>query len=150
MSNHYAVQALNILSPLLISALTWVATKISKLISARIQNERLRGALLRLDEVVTTVVKETFQVTVDAIKAAAPDHKLPVGVGPTVKQAALAAIKAQLGPKGLAELQGTLNLTEEALDRRLSTKVEAAVYSIKHAATTNGVSKPGDLVPFAG
>ena len=150
MSTNYALQALNVLSPILISALTWVATKISKLISARIQNERLRGALLRLDEVVTTVVKETFQVTVDAIKAAAPDHKLPVGVGAAVKQAALAAIKAQVGPKGLAELGTTLNLTEEALDRRLSTKVEAAVYSIKHAATTNGVAKSGELVPFTG
>jgi hypothetical protein len=150
MTRELAADALNLLSPILMAALTWAATRVSRFISERIRNEKLRGVLLRLDDVVMSVVKETFQVTVEALKAATPDGKLPAATAGTIKAAALTAIKAQLGPKGLGELTETLGLTPDAADRLLSTKVEAAVYSIKHAEHTNGVSSPGGFLSLMG
>jgi hypothetical protein len=105
------------------------------------------GALLRLDDIVVSVVKELKQIRVEALKAAT-GGKLPPEAAGTIKQSAIAAVKAQLGPAGLAELASTLGLAGDAVDKLLSTKVEAAVYGIRHASTTNGAHSPGAFVPF--
>jgi len=147
MTNHIAISAFDLAAPLLVAALTWTATRLSKLISTRIRNERVRAALLRLDDVVIAVVKETLQVTVRAIRATSANGKLPPGTGDVIKRAAIAAIKAHLGPLALAELAAALNLSPEALEHLLSTKVEAAVYTVKQQSSTNGVHEPGELVP---
>src|SRR5262249_18453782 len=96
-----ATDALRILSPLFAAALTWVAAKASQYINARVHNERLRNILSRLDDTVYAVVRELQQVTVEKLKAAAPDGKLTPEVRQMVKGAALAAIREQLGAKGL-------------------------------------------------
>ncbi|SRR6266700_3146727 len=147
MNNDLALSALDVTTPLLVAAFTWVATRLSRLITARIRNERLRGVLLRLDDVVLAVVKETFQVTVEALRAASANGKLPPGAADVVKRAAVAAVKAQLGPIALAEVATALDLSPDALDHLLSTKVEAAVYTVKHPTATNGVHEPGELGP---
>jgi len=147
MTNHIAISAFDLAAPLLVAALTWTATRLSKLISTRIRNERVRAALLRLDDVVIAVVKETLQVTVRAIRATSANGKLPPGTGDVIKRAAIAAIKAHLGPLALAELAAALNLSPEALEHLLSTKVEAAVYTVKQQSSTNGVHEPGEFAP---
>lgn len=150
MIGHFTIRVLDIASPLLVAALTWVASRVSRLISARIRNERLRTALLRLDDIVVAVVKETFQVTVDALRAAAPDGKLPTPVAETVKQAAIDSIKAQLGTLGLVELQKVLGLSESATHDLISTRVEAAVYSLKRATASNGFHAPDGVAASNG
>ena len=149
MTNHIAISALDLAAPLLVAVLTWTATRLSKLISTRIRNERVRAALLRLDDVVMTVVKETLQVTVKAIRAASANGKLPPGTADVIKRAAVAAVKAHLGPLALAELASALSLSPDALEHLLSTKVEAAVYTAKQQSSTNGVHDPGDVVQAA-
>ena len=145
MTNHIAISALDLAAPLLVAALTWTAARLSKLISTRIRNERVRAALLRLDDIVIAVVKETLQVTVKAIRSTSSNGKLPPGTGDVIKRAAVAAVKAHLGPLALAELSAALNLSPDALEHLLATKVEAAVYTVKQQSSTNGVHDPNDL-----
>jgi hypothetical protein len=147
MTNHIAISAFDLAAPLLVAALTWTATRLSTLISTRIRNERVRAALLRLDDVVMAVVKETLQVTVKAIRATSANGKLPPGTADVIKRAAIAAVKAHLGPLALAELASALGLSPDGLEHLLSTKVEAAVYTAKQQSATNGVHDPSEPVP---
>lgn len=147
------LEVFKVLSPVLLAALTWVAAKLGQLINARVRNEYLRGVLARLDDTVFAVVREVHQVTVDALKAATVDGKLPPSARDTVKQAALNAIKAHLGVRGVAELAKVLGLDGPAVDRLIGTKIEAAVHDIKtQQRMMNGVnhppSVPVDALPF--
>jgi hypothetical protein len=144
-----ALHIFQIGSPVLIATLTWLATKLAQLIQARVKNEYLRGVLLRLDDTVLTVVREIHQVSVEALKAAAPDGKLTPEVKAMVKRSALDAIKKHIGPKGLGQLARVLGIDGEAVDKLIGTRVEAAVHDLKHARTLNGVNKGGDHYPFA-
>ncbi len=150
-----AVQVFQLLSPVLLAALTWMAAKVAQLINARVKNEYLRGVLVRLDDTVLAVVREVNQVTVDAIKAASVDGRLPPGAREAVKNAALTAIKSHLGPKGIAEIAKVLGLKTDGLDRLIGTKIEAAVHGLKtEQKVLNGVNhhatSPVDAVPFPG
>jgi hypothetical protein len=144
------LKVLEILSPVLLAALTWVSAKVAQLISAKVKNEYLRGVLGRLDDAVLAAVREVQQVTVDAIKAASADGKLTPEERARVKQVAIDAVKSHLGAKGLAELARILGLEDGAIDKLLSTRVEAAVHDLKVArAKVNGVSGTiGEQLPF--
>lgn len=149
-----ALSVFKVLSPVLLAAFTWVATKLGQWINARVRNEYLRGVLLRLDDTVVAVVREVHQVTVDALKAATVDGKLPPGTRETVKQAAIGAIKSHLGTRGLADLARVLGLDGPSVDRLIGTKIEAAVHDIKtQQRMLNGVNHappPSDAVPYPG
>jgi hypothetical protein len=143
------------LSPVLLAAVTWVAAKLGQWINARVQNEYLRGVLVRLDDAVLGVVREVHQVTVDALKAATVDGRLPPAARDSVKQAALNAIKSHLGARGVKDLARVLGLNPESVDRLIGTKIEAAVHDLKtQRRMLNGVhhpqSEPVDVVPFQG
>ena len=144
-----AVYILQIGSPLLIATLTWLASKLAQLIQARVKNEYLRGVFLRLDDAVLTVVREIHQVSVDALKSAAPDGKLTPEVKEMVKRAALEAIKKNLGANGVAQLVKVLGINTEAVDKLIGTRVEAAVHDLKHARVMNGHNKGAHDIPFA-
>lgn len=144
-----------VLSPVLLAAVTWVAAKLGQWINARVRNEYLRGVLVRLDDAVVSVVREVHQVTVDALKAATVDGRLPPAARETVKQAAVSAIKSHLGARGLSEVARVLGLDAPGVERLIGTKIEAAVHDIKtQQRMLNGVnhppSVPGDAVPFPG
>jgi hypothetical protein len=47
-----------LLAPLLLAAVTWAAGALAKLITAKVGNEWLKAALVRLDEAVATAVRE--------------------------------------------------------------------------------------------
>jgi hypothetical protein len=119
------------LSPVLLAAVTWVAARLGQLINARVRNEYLRGVFVRLDDAVLGVVREAHQVTVDALKAATVDGKLPPAARESIKQAALNAVKSQLGTRGLAEVARVLGLGTDSVDRMIGTKIEAAVHDLK-------------------
>lgn len=142
------------LSPVLLAAFTWVAARLGQWINARVRNEYLRGVLVRLDDAVLAVVREVHQVTVEALKAATVNGKLPPAARESVKQAALNTIKSYLGARGIAELARVLGLSSEGVDRLIGTKIEAAVHDLKaQRRMLNGVHhgpEPGDAVPFPG
>jgi hypothetical protein len=143
------LKVLQILSPILLAALTWVAAKAAQYIQAKVKNEYLRGVLVRLDDAVLGAVREVQQVTVEALKSGSADGKLTPDERARVKQAAIDSVKSYLGMKGIAELAKILGLESGAVERLLSTRVEAAVHDLK-ATRANGVSgTAGAEVPFA-
>ena len=150
-----ALGVFKVLSPVVLAAFTWVAAKWGQWINARVKNEYLRGVLARLDDTVLAVVREVHQVTVDALKAATVDGKLPLGARETVKQAAISAIKGHLGSKGLSDLASVLGLDGPGIDRLIGTKIEAAVHEVKlQQRMLNGVNHahtgPADAIPSPG
>ncbi len=142
------LKVLEILSPVLLAALTWAAAKAAQLIAAKVKNEYLRGALTRLDDAVLNAVREVHQVTVEGIKAASADGKLTVEERAKVKATALETIRAHMGPAGLAELVKVLGVDNGGLEKLLSTRIEAAVHDLKRART-NGYGGAGQPLPFA-
>jgi len=142
------LKVLEVLSPVLLAALTWVAAKVAQLINAKVKNEYLRGTLVRLDDAVLAAVREVQQVTVEAIKAASADGKLTPDEKAQVKAKAVEAVKAHLGMKGLGELAKVLGLSGDAVEKMLSTRIEAAVHDLKRTRM-NGAPGPGADLPFA-
>lgn len=140
------LKVLEILSPVLLAALTWASAKLAQLIRAKVQNEYLRGVLVRVDDAVFTAVKAVQQTVVEQIKEASADGKITDDEKKRIKEKALAAVKAHLGTKGLSEVGAILGLDGGALDGLLSSKVEAAVHDLRRAvAATNGVTKEAHL-----
>ena len=68
-----ALMALQVVAPVFMAALTWAAAKLAALIRSKVDNEYLRGALVRLDDAVFTAVKELQQTVVAEVKAASAD-----------------------------------------------------------------------------
>jgi hypothetical protein len=143
------LKALELLSPVLLAALTWAAAKLAELIRAKVKNEYLRGVLVRLDDVVFTAVKDLQQRTVDEIKAAVADGKITEAEKERIKRQAIASVKSHLGVKGLSELAKVLGLEDDALDGLLSSKVEAAVHDIRRASKSANGSTSASALPLA-
>jgi len=144
-----ALKILEILSPVLLAALTWAAAKLAQLIRAKVRSEYLRQVLVRLDEAVYTAVKDLQQSVVEEIKAASADGKITDEEKKRIKERALASVRSHLGAKGLSEVGTILGLDAGALDGFLSSKVEAAVHDLRRAATANGVPAREPAVPLA-
>jgi hypothetical protein len=144
------LKVLEILSPVLLAALTWAAAKLAQLIRAKVQNEYLKGVLVRLDDAVFTSVKDIQQSVVEQIKDASADGKITDDEKKRIKEKALANVKSHLGTKGLAEVAGILGLEGGALDGLLSSRVEAAVHDLRRAAASvPSASSNGAPVPLA-
>lgn len=144
------LKVLEILSPVLLAALTWAAAKLAQLIRVKIKHEYLRGILIRLEDSVVTSVKELEQTVVEEIKSASADGKITPDEKKRIKEKALASVKSHLGTKGLAELATVLGLDGGAIDGFLSSRVEAAVHDLRRASTANGVdATSGPRLPLA-
>jgi uncharacterized protein YidB (DUF937 family) len=144
------LKVLEILSPVLLAALTWASAKLAQLIRAKAQNEYLKGVLVRLDDAVFTAVKDLQQTVVAAIKEASADGRITDDEKRQIKDKALAAVKSHLGTKGIAELAGILGLEGGALDGLLSSKIEAAVHDLRRAEAQPASAPPnGAAVPLA-
>jgi hypothetical protein len=143
-----------ILWPLLLAGLVWIAAKFSQLLSIKARNERLIGALLRVDIVAVTATRAVQQVLVDRLEAASGDGTLTPEQRTAAKQAAIDSAKAQLGARGLAELRDAFGLDAAEVDVLLATRIEAAVH---HEARKRRKAlrrrwdsgTAGDAVPFA-
>ena len=136
MGGSFGLEVLQILSPVFLAALTWAASKLARLIRTKVQNEDLKGLLLRLDDTALTVVKDLQQNMAKQMKAASADGKLSEAERQQLKDAALAAVKAYLGPKGRAEINKILGLQDGPMEGLLSSKIEAAVLDLRNAAPT--------------
>lgn len=133
-----------VLSPALLAVLGWAAARLAQLITARVKNEYLRGALVRLDDTVFAAVREIQQTVVDGLKGVSVDGRLTQADKDRIKQDVLNTIKSHLGLKGLKELAAILGLELGGVDKLISTKVEAAVHDLK---VTRAAAGAGSLVP---
>ncbi len=148
-ANTVGWKVFQLLSPVLLAGLSWLSVKAAQLISAKVKNEYLKGVMVRLDDAVFAAVREVQQVTVDSLKAASADGQLTPDERAKVKQAAIDTIKSHLGAKGIAEVANILGLENGAIEKLLSTRVEAAVHDLKSARSASGPGTAGDAVPFA-
>ena len=140
-----------VLSPVLLAALTWVAAKTAQLIHAKVRSEVLRGVLLRVDDAILAAVREVHQVTVEELKSASADGRLTPEDRARVKARAIETVRAHLGARGVAELAKVLGLESGGVEKLLSTRLEAAVHDLKRTRANhmNGASGPGADLPFA-
>lgn len=127
------------LSPALVALVGWLSMRLAALIKANTSNAYLQGVLLRLNDAVAIAVRETQQVMVEQLKKTDPTGKLTETAKANAKAAAIATIKAHLGPKGITELATVFGVAGPALDGLLGARVEAAVAASKERS---------DAVPF--
>jgi hypothetical protein len=150
-----ALMALQVVAPVLMAALTWAAAKLAALIRSKVDNEYLRGALVRLDDAVFTAVKELQQTVVAEVKAASADGKIDDAERTRIKDVAIANVKSYLGPKGLGVLAELLGLSGGTLEQFLGSRIEAAVHDLRvteRAVTASAaMTKPaiGVALPLA-
>jgi hypothetical protein len=130
------------LIPVLMAALAWAGVKIATWINAKTKNEYLKGVLLRLNDAVLAAVRETEQTVVTQLKAAAADGKLTDDEKRDVKRAAFESVKAHFGSKGVAEVGQVLGLSEDALEKMIGARLEAAVHDMKLVQTAAGARAP--------
>lgn len=97
-------------------------------VNANVSNTMLKSILLRVDDVIFTVVKEINQTVVDASRDA--DGKLKPDAAEAAKAAALAKVKSYLGVDGLKLLMKIVGFGTDP-DTYLLSKIEAAVHDVK-------------------
>jgi hypothetical protein len=106
-------------------------------INANVSNTMLKSVLLRLDDVVFTVVKEINQTIVDASRDPTTGKLLP-DAAERAKAAALAKVKAYLGADGLKLLLKVFGIGADT-DAIIASKIEAAVHDVKALKATASV-----------
>lgn len=132
-------QIAELLSPLIIVAVGWIAAKIVAWVNARTQNEKTGGLLDRLGDVVVGVVKDLEQTVVKELKTSGRLDKL---TAERIKSQAVAAVKSHYGQRGLDELGYVLGFDEKQLDRYLSSHIEAAVFDVNRLPRPLAVGYP--------
>ena len=123
-----------VLVPLTAIGVTWLGGRVGELIQAKVNNETLRGVLLRLDDAVVTAVKDLEQTIVADAKVAAADGKISREEARRIKDKAVRQVKSYLGPDGLKQLGTVLGLWELSVEDFIGSKVEASVLDLKRTA----------------
>jgi len=122
-----------VLVPFTVMGVHWLGSRAGDLIRAKVDNEALRGVLLRLNDAVVTAVKDLEQTLVDQVKAAAEDGRISREERRRIKDKAVRHVKSYLGPTGLKELKDVLGLWDLAVEDFIGSKVEAAVLDLRRA-----------------
>ena len=126
---HFALSMIiQTLQPVLLTALTYVTTKIGQLVRNKIKDADDQATAIEIAEAVVSTVKELDQTLVDELKKASPDGQLSPEQRSRIKTQALSALKRQLPARVLAALLRKLNFSNAAADSYLSSRLEAAVH----------------------
>ena len=123
-----------VLVPFAAAGVHWLGSRAGDLIRAKVDNEALRGVLLRLNDAVITAVKDLEQTLVDEVKLAAEDGRISREERRRIKDKAVRQVKSYLGPTGLKELGAVLGLWELSVEDFIGSKVEASVLDLKRTA----------------
>lgn len=126
------------LGALLATVLGYVGVQLNAYLQQKIKNESLRNALSMAAEMALSAVKETAQVYAGALKDAAADGKLTAVEGKEARDKAMAALKRNLGKKGMAELERVLGHDNAGLESFLVGQLEAAVTDLKGGGRSDG------------
>ena len=106
-----------------------------QLTQTSVQGERLRAALLRLEDAVVTAVKDIEQTLAAEYRALASDGKLSREDRRRLKEIAVRRVKTFLGSTGLKELGSVLDVWELSVEDLIGAKVEATILDMKQGAT---------------
>jgi len=113
--------------PLLTALLLWTSRKLEAAILRNVKNEELKVTLLRLNDEVFDVVGEVKQTMADRMKEASQDGKLTEQEREQLLSIAVGKWKSLQGPEGVRRVREILGMDEQALEKRLVQKIEAAV-----------------------
>lgn len=116
------------LSAVLSLGIVWAAKKWSLFVDTKVGNEYVAGVLKRLGDLAAMVAKDLQQSVVDKLKA---DEKWTTKTAQDVKAMAMERLRLYMGTAGLAELVKVLGLEGEALEKLLSSAIEAAVKDLR-------------------
>lgn len=122
-------QLVQALVPLLIAIGTWALYSAANWFRAHAKSEYQRGVVSRLADAVATIVAETQQTTVEALKAAASDGKITAAEATEVKEGAISRVRGYLGQRGLKELENVFD--REMIDKVIASKIEAEIAQMK-------------------
>ncbi len=123
---YVVVPALGVLSPMAVA----LAFKGIGLLIAKVGNEKLRGIMVRIEEAVRVAVLHVEQTMRPKLASALADGVITPVEARELRDAALAAVKAELGPV-LGQLGPVFGLASEAaIDAFLTRRIEAAVASM--------------------
>lgn len=132
----FGVSVYEMLSPVLIVLVGWIAKKLSDWLGAHTKNAAVAGILTRMNDQVWTLVKDANQTLANEIRKA-KDPKSPGGKNLTadesarIKSAVLANFKSLWGAKGMAEAATVLGLGgESGVMDLVAKKIEAAVHDL--------------------
>ena len=103
--------------------------KVLALLGARTQSTQLASTLMQVGDSVGAAVRHVEQTLRPAIQEATADGKVTPEEAAKLKQAAVDAVKAELGDRlgGMAKLLG---LTPEGVENFLARRIEAAVHEL--------------------
>lgn len=116
-----ATTALQIMAPVALAYLGYLAKKLLDWIDAKTKNEKLAGLNDRLDAAVTTAVQAVEQALVKQL-----DKKTPMD-GVVAKTAAIASVWSMMPNDDLAAMKTTMGLDDNGLKAVIADHVEAAV-----------------------
>jgi len=125
------LQIAEMLLPIFMALLSWGAVALANFIRAKVKNEYLAGALVRLNDAVLSAVKEVQQTIVDGLREARTDGVITEEEKDQIKARAVAAVRAYLGVRGLLELGKILGLDDSSLGAMIAGKIEAAVHDLR-------------------
>jgi hypothetical protein len=146
----FAWKLFELLSPILLAGLAWLAMKAGQLFNAKTRTEQVARALLLVDDAVLVAARGVQQVLVDQLKATSREGSLTPEQRAQAKQAAMESARSQLGPQGLADVASTLGLDANGVEQLLGARIEAAVHRLRQAARIAAdTGTAGDAVPFA-
>ena len=130
---HLFATILTAASPVLLALLAWMFAALARLITVRTSAGMTRAALLGLDDLVSTVVRDVAQTYVDDIKRAASDGKITSLEAAKARDDAFRHLTSYLGRRGLTMLERIFGVRGATLDALLKSRIEAEVHAISHA-----------------
>jgi len=128
-TNELALRAVELLSPVLLALLSYLAVRATQWFKAKTDNALVGFMLDRVSVAVLESVKEVNATIVAAIREASSDGVITDEEAADIKQDAIDAVKAYLGEKGLKQAKTVLG--SDALDAMITTKIEAYVHDMK-------------------
>lgn len=117
--------------PALVSGLLWLITKGVSYVVAKTSNEYIKGALVRLQDAVSTAVHEVENTVKKEFALANADGKLTKKEAEHIKAVAIAAAKTYLGPKGIAQIIKVIGVDEALVDKFIGGKIEQSLVAMK-------------------
>lgn len=129
--SEFAWKALELLLPILASALTAAVVCGARWLAARTRSARLEEFLSLVASAVEPAVREVEQTMTERLKAARADGKLTDEEKAALLQAALRTAKQALGPRGAALYESAVGAGREAFDDYLRTRIESEVHDMR-------------------
>jgi hypothetical protein len=119
------------LTPVLTGVGAYLIKLILNWIHAHTKAGLTQTILIKVSDIIETVVRELMEIVVTDAKAASIDGKLTPEEIRKIRDDALAKVKAFLGPDGLKEIMGILGITPSTIDSYLTSKINSTVQQVK-------------------